>query len=65
MKTFLTLILPFLGLLLNGNIFWAALMLVLQCTIIGWPFAAIIALFVISDTNSKRRHKQLLKAVAN
>jgi len=45
-KTIIALILPWLTLLLNDNPGGAVIALIMQATIIGWPFASIWALRV-------------------
>jgi uncharacterized membrane protein YqaE (UPF0057 family) len=58
----LAILVPPLAMLMSGRVIQAVACLVLVCTVIGWPLAAIWALFVVSNRHADRRHRELLKA---
>lgn len=60
----IAILLPWLALLLRGHIFQALLCLVLQITVIGWIPAAFWAALVVNADRQERRHRELLRAVA-
>ena len=55
-KSITALMFPWLILLIDDNPGGAFIALVLQATLIGWPFAAIWAWQIVHDTKKKKTH---------
>ncbi len=62
MRFLLAILLPPLAMLLCGKVIQAIICLILMCTLVGWPVAAIWALFVVKDYKDDRRLDELLRA---
>ena len=60
MRYLLAILLPPLGLLSVGKVFQALVCLILWVTIIGWPLAALWALFAVHGAETESRVRRLL-----
>jgi len=63
MRYLLAIILPPVALLLCGKVFQAILCLVLMLTLIGWPIAAVWALFVVHNHLADLRAQRVIEAL--
>jgi hypothetical protein len=61
----LTIICPGLAVLFTGRPFTGTVLLILQCTGIGWPIAILIALGNVNDSRANRRYKKLIRRIDN
>ena len=61
MKYLIAILLPPLGMLMVGRVGMAILCLILQLTILGWPLAAIWAVFVVNNAENDKRMKRALE----
>lgn len=64
MKYLIAIVLPPVGMLLVGRVGLAALCLLLQLTILGWPLAAIWAVLVVNNAEHDKRLQRALAAQA-
>ena len=63
MRFLIAILLPFLSFFTIGKPFTAILCLILQITLIGWPIAAIWALFSVNKFYADRRNEELLRHI--
>ncbi len=62
MRLLLAIFLPFLSFFTIGRPISGIICFVLQCTIIGWIPAALWAVYSLSQYNTDRRIRQLIKS---
>jgi uncharacterized membrane protein YqaE (UPF0057 family) len=63
MRYVVAIVLPPLGLLMAGRPFQAILCLVLMVTVIGWPIAAVWAIFAVHSAELRGELRQLRRAL--
>lgn len=63
MRFLIAILLPWLSFFTIGKPFTAIICLILQLTLIGWPIAAIWALFSVNNYYADRRNAELLKQI--
>lgn len=61
MKYALAILIPPLGLVLEGKVFQGLLNFILMISLIGWPFAALWAVLVVHNGEEERRNRRLLQ----
>lgn len=63
MRYFIAVILPWLSFFTIGKPFSGLICLILQITLIGWPVAALWALFAVQNYWADRRNAELMDAL--
>jgi hypothetical protein len=63
MRYLIALLLPWVAFFTMGKVFQGIICLILQCTLFGWPVAAIWALVTVSGYNADKRTDRLEKAI--
>lgn len=63
MRILIALLLPWLAFFTIGKPFTAILCLILQLTLIGWPIAAIWALFAVNNYYADKRNEDLIRRI--
>jgi len=54
----LAVLLPPLGCLMEGKVGIAILLLLLMCTVVGWPIASIIAVLIVLDVRKDNNNRR-------
>ena len=63
MRILIALLLPWLSFFTIGKPLTAIFCLILQITLIGWPVAAIWALFSVNNYYADRRNEELIRQI--